>query len=196
MGNQIRADRISDKGTNGAMKAILKKTFSACGNCTLRITCLLEGTLKSGGYQDPLGKIIQDLETGCVKPKNYKGIGILAKNAAKIGNSECNGCNKFEICVNNLLNYRKIEDTERRKRIHTQAKMCISCPELDKCCQKYTEEFRIRSYKLILKFFVLRFRKCKADRMQMVSLDLEQMENASQVISISSSIPSDVENKK
>lgn len=189
MGNLERAKRISSKGTNGAMKAVGYKVFSSCGNCVLRISCLVEGMLKSGGHPDPLGKMILDLEGGCIKPKNYKGIGILAKNVAIMGNSECSCCNKFEICVNNILNYRKIEDEERRRKIHTQARMCISCPDLDKCCQKYTEEFRIRSYKLILKFFVIKFRKCKIEEMQKVSLDLDSMEKASQVINISSSVP-------
>lgn len=189
MGNIERAKRISSKGTNGAMKAVGYKVFSGCGNCVLRINCLVEGMLKSGGHTDPLGKIIYDLEMGCVKPKKYNGVGILAKNAAIIGNTECNGCNKFEICVNNILNYKKITDPERRKKIHTQAKMCAACEDLDSCCQKYTEEFRIRSYNLILRFFLMKFRKCKAEDMQKVSLDLDNMERASQVINISSTVP-------
>ncbi len=192
MGNKTRAERISKSFTNRTMQAIGFHMFNKCGNCVMRINCIVDGMLRSGGHTFPMQKIITDLENGCSKPKKEAKISILAKNAAKIGQSECNGCNKFTICVDNILNYMKIEDMEKRNKVHKQAKICANCPDLEKCCQKYCDEFRIRSYKLIIKFFLLRFRRCKKESMQMVSLDLEGKENMmkqQQVINITAVIP-------
>lgn len=199
MGSRNRAERVSGVGTNRAMKAIIYKCFDGCGNCVLRINCLVEGTLKSGGYNKPLHKIVDDLSNGCIKPKDYYSVGIIPKNVAKVAHNECDGCNKFEICVDNILNYLRIEDKEYRNRVMEQAKKCTKCEDLDKCVQQYMELFRLRSYNMALRLFLLKFRKCKTEEQQMVSLDLDSLEKqtqSSQVINIKSIMPTNKDKKE
>lgn len=188
MGSKERAERISKKFSNRAMQAVGYFIFNKCGNCVIRIPCIIEGTLKSGGYPDPLGKIIRDLSEGCPKHKTYKGHSVIARNVSKIAHEECNKCEKFELCVGNVLHQLGADTPELRDKMKTQLNKCVKCEQLDDCVQHYLDEFHLKSYTMFLDIFLTRFRRCKKEDMQIISIELEEMKrNSPKGINIDSS---------
>ncbi len=176
MGNTNRADRISKHFTTRAMQAVGYFVFDKCGNCVDRLSCLVEGTLRTGGHPDPLRKVVDDLSKGCINPKNYKGTGIVPRNVGKVVSRECKGCNKLEICVRNVCKHLKITDEVEIKKLHEQVIRCTECDRVDHCVQHYMDEFNLRSYKMVLNVFLKKFKKCKTQNMQRVSIDMAMEE--------------------
>lgn len=188
MGTRVRAERISKHFTNRAMQSIGYYLFDKCGNCVYRIPCIVEGALKTGGHPAPLQKIITDLSNGCIEHKNYKWHGIIPKNVAKLARSECKGCTKLNICVGNICTHVEMKDKEQIQKVFNQIDKCTKCDHLEDCVQTYIDEFKISSYKIMLMFFLQRFRRCAADKMQTVSCDIDKNKTTPQFINIRTAI--------
>lgn len=188
---------MSKTFSNKAMQAVAFHIFNKCGNCVYRMDCMVNGTLKSGGFPNPVEFIVDNMERGCIEPKHYKGHGLIVRNVAKVLKNECGTCNKFDLCIKNVCDYVKIEEEHRIVKIQQQAHVCANCDRLEDCIQQYMKDFKLHTYTMFLKYFVLKFRNCKDKQLQRTTLDLVDEKGTPKPINISTTVvfpsPSNVE---
>jgi hypothetical protein len=161
----------SNKFKNKTLKAVALYGFDKCGNCTNRLRCGEEILASGKKKQRPIKYIVDTLVTDCPKTK-FSGVGMLPREVAKFLNNECAKCDKKPICIGYLAQYTGYTTPEQRALVENKLSKCLSCDDLDNCIHYFMTQLGISKFSLIRHTFLMKFRKCNAEKMMTISLDL------------------------
>lgn len=145
--------------------------FRCCGNCTNRLKCGDEILASGKNKPRSLKFIVDTIVTGCPKTK-FSGIGTIPREVAAFVNSECAVCNKNHICIGYLAQHTGYNSPEEKQLVQDRLKKCLSCEDLDNCVHYFMTQLGISKFSLIRSVFLVKFRRCSAEKMMKISLDL------------------------
>jgi hypothetical protein len=161
----------SNKFKNRTLKAIALYGFDKCGNCTNRLKCGEEILASGKKSSRPIKYIVDTLVTGCPRTK-FSGVGMLPREVAKFLNGECARCDKKLICIGYIAQHSGYNTPDQKALVEEKLTKCLNCEDLDNCIHYFMTQLGISKFSLIRHSFLIKFRRCSAEKMMKISLDL------------------------